>query len=95
MSSRHFTTTLGLVLLLNAAPLCAAGPTYWDWRGADGLQGVRLEGASLDADGSLVRGLVALVRRKIAVADTRPADVSPQRLAELRKQPAKKPAKTP
>lgn len=59
MSNRQFATTLCLVLLLNGVPLWAAGPTYWDWRGADGLKGVRLEGASLDVDGSLVRGLVA------------------------------------
>ena len=51
---------LVLVLLLTGAvAVNAAGPMFWDWHGAKDLDGVRLEGAALDADGALVRGLVA------------------------------------
>ena len=59
MSSRQITTILCFLLLGGGLSARAAGPTYWDWHGVEDMNTVHLDGASLDADGGLVRGLVA------------------------------------
>lgn len=46
-----------LLVLGGALPAAAAGPIYWDWPEGLDLAAVELDGAALDAEGALVRGL--------------------------------------
>lgn len=48
-----------LLTLGGALTASAAGPIYWDWPEGLDLGNVELDGAALDADGALVRGLAA------------------------------------
>ncbi len=59
MIRRRFDLLLLPLFLGLALPTSAAGPVFWDWPEALPLQDVVFDGAALDDQGALVRGLAA------------------------------------